>query len=103
MKFLITGAGGQLGHEWIDFLINQDADFTAYSSTQLDITSSDEIMRRLDSDKPSVIINCAAYTAVDKAETESEKESGNEKIGKSENRKIRKSDIACWWYIYQEK
>ena len=73
MKFLITGANGQLGSEWISRLTDLRGDFTAYSSDRLDITNRSQIQELITDEKPDIIINCAAYTNVDRAETETEK------------------------------
>jgi len=73
MRFLITGASGQLGNEWVRFLLSTKEDFTYFSSPELDITNPESIERRLIDEKPEVVINCAAYTAVDEAESENEK------------------------------
>ena len=73
MTFLLTGADGQLGKEWVDFLESKGVKFTSYNSGQLDITDLDQVKRRIAEDEPDVVINCAAYTNVDKAESEQEK------------------------------
>lgn len=73
MKCLITGAKGQLGNEWVDFLKNKGISYSSCSSNQLDITDYNAVEEKLREDKPDVIINCAAYTGVDKAESEKEK------------------------------
>lgn len=73
MKFLITGAKGQLGSEWIHFLEGVDTPFKAFSSTELDITNFQKVSQKLEEIRPNVVINCAAYTDVDGAESESEK------------------------------
>jgi dTDP-4-dehydrorhamnose reductase len=70
MKYLITGAGGQLGKEWARFLTANGSVFSAFNSTELDITNRELVTEILKSEKPDVVINCAAYTAVDKAESE---------------------------------
>lgn len=71
MKFLITGVKGQLGHALVSCLTHQGADFTAYSHAELDITQRAEVERVVRCDQPDVLINAAAYTAVDQAESES--------------------------------
>lgn len=68
MKILITGAGGQLGREWVDFLSDTDHDLLALSSSDLDITKSDVIHTLFSEENPDLLINCAAYTQVDDAE-----------------------------------
>ena len=73
MKILVTGAYGQLGSE-IKELEKQfrNYDFLFTDVDTLDITSETEVEKYFIENKPDYIINCAAYTAVDKAETEPE-------------------------------
>ncbi len=73
MKFLITGATGQLGREWVHFFEEKDITYEAFSSSELDITDSHKVNQKLEEIWPNVVINCAAYTNVDGAESESEK------------------------------
>ena len=73
MKYLITGANGQLGQEWEQFLHRSGTSFVSYASSQLDITNSEQVEEILFTDKPDVVVNCAAYTHVDLAEKEREK------------------------------
>ncbi len=73
MNYLITGATGQLGSEWVRYFKQNQIPFTGYGSAQLDITNRDAVKRIMDEDKPNVVINCAAYTNVDRAEEEQEK------------------------------
>lgn len=78
-NILITGANGQLGSE-LRFLLGSDqisetlktATILFTDQDELDITDFDAIERFLKANSVSVIINCAAYTAVDKAEDDSE-------------------------------
>jgi len=73
MKILLLGASGQLGKEWQRFFSKQEAGdlfLVPYTSSQLDITRYEEVSKEIDRQQPDLIINCAAYTAVDKAETE---------------------------------
>jgi dTDP-4-dehydrorhamnose reductase len=63
----ITGAGGQLGRELAERLQKTDYSFYLHSHHDWDITQHEQTKRIL-ADQPSIIINCAAYTAVDKAE-----------------------------------
>jgi len=69
-RYLITGAGGQLGREWVNRLTMADQDVYAYAYEDLDVTDIEAVSRIVSHVQPSVIINCAAYTAVDKAESE---------------------------------
>lgn len=68
MKYLVTGSGGQLGREWVDYLSEQNRDFVAYSSGEMNISDPDVVKRELSAVQPSVVINCAAYTDVNGAE-----------------------------------
>ena len=68
MKILLTGRGGQVGSELQAIL--QPAVATEHAT--LDLADADAIRRTVRAAKPDVIINAAAYTAVDKAEAEPE-------------------------------
>ena len=74
MVVLVTGASGQLGQA-IQFLSDKyaDIDFKFCSSSDLDITSLENCQLVFTKYKPDFCINAAAYTAVDKAESEPEK------------------------------
>ena len=70
MKVLITGAQGQVGKE-IAYLANKyQYDVIAASRIDLDITNSKNLNNYIKNHKPDIVINAAAYTAVDKAEEE---------------------------------
>jgi len=70
MKILITGAKGQLGLTLADLLSKHDLILT--DREELDITNSSVVNTFVNKVKPDIIINTAAYTAVDQAETEKE-------------------------------
>ncbi|MGK7389592.1 MAG: dTDP-4-dehydrorhamnose reductase [Candidatus Cyclobacteriaceae bacterium M2_1C_046] len=72
-KILVTGSKGQLGSEIFDRkqLLN-DAEFIFTDIEELDITSKEAVNNFFDHHQPNYLINCAAYTAVDKAESEPE-------------------------------
>ena len=72
MDFLITGANGQLGRELQDKLSLKDYSFTPLGRDKLDITNIENVESVLREYNPKVIINAAAYTAVDKAEDDKE-------------------------------
>jgi dTDP-4-dehydrorhamnose reductase len=73
MKILVTGAYGQLGNE-INCLTAKfpDWQFLFTDVDSLDITSESELEAWFQNHKPDYVINCAAYTAVDKAESDIE-------------------------------
>jgi dTDP-4-dehydrorhamnose reductase len=69
MNVLITGASGQLGRALVASAPTT-AHVIARSHAQLDISDADAVDRAFDSAQPDVVINAAAYTDVDAAETE---------------------------------
>ncbi|MDB4007309.1 dTDP-4-dehydrorhamnose reductase [Flavobacteriaceae bacterium] len=72
MKVLVIGSGGQLGLEFQKISNSYDSLSWVFSTIKtLDLLKLDIISSFLNDINPSVIINCAAYTSVDKAETES--------------------------------
>ena len=72
MKLLITGAKGQVGSELVKDAQARGYEVYGFSSRELDITHFEQLMQKVEQIRPDVIINAAAYTAVDKAEQESE-------------------------------
>lgn len=68
MNVLVTGATGQLGTEWIHFLNNGAHRVVGLGSDDLDISNREDVYRIIADEAPDVVINCAAYTAVDDAE-----------------------------------
>ncbi len=76
MRILVTGSKGQLGSE-LHYLANSKADshwhFTFVDLDLLDITQMSQVSEMFAKKKFDVCINCAAYTAVDKAESDVEK------------------------------
>lgn len=69
MRVLITGCHGQVGHCLAEQL-EPIADILAVGHAELDITNETAVMNAVQAFKPDIIINAAAYTAVDKAEDE---------------------------------
>jgi dTDP-4-dehydrorhamnose reductase len=69
MLALITGASGQLGQSLL-MQKNHQHELIAFNRDQLDITNFDRLTDVFEKSKPDVLINLAAYTNVDKAETE---------------------------------
>lgn len=70
MKYLITGASGQLGKELQKLLSEQQLNFVAFDSHQLDITDREKVMSIFKQENPNVVLHAAAYTKVDLAEDE---------------------------------
>ncbi len=69
MKVLLTGAGGQLGRELLRGRPPQ-VELRAFDRAALDITDTAAVERAVSEFGPQVIVNAAAYTAVDRAEEE---------------------------------
>jgi dTDP-4-dehydrorhamnose reductase len=73
MKILITGKDGQVGRAIVDLLNSMSGiRFLALNREQLDITNANDVNKVVTEFNPDIIINAAAYTAVDRAEQESE-------------------------------
>jgi dTDP-4-dehydrorhamnose reductase len=66
MRFLITGANGQLAGEFLRTLNTHDV--IAMSKERLDISDPDAVSEAISWHKPDIVLNCAAYNSVDKAE-----------------------------------
>jgi dTDP-4-dehydrorhamnose reductase len=67
-RWLVTGAGGMLGCDMVDLLAARGEDFTPLARADLDITDPAAVARAVSAAKPDVVVNCAAWTAVDAAE-----------------------------------
>ena len=92
MKVFVTGVGGQIGHDCVNELVKRGDEVvgtdiqSTYSGitdgsavttaeyVQLDITDKDAVATTIEKIKPDAIIHCAAWTAVDAAENEENKE-----------------------------
>lgn len=70
MKFLITGANGQLAGEFIKFFQKTSHELTALGKDKLDISDLKAVSEVISQYKPDVVLNCAAYNDVDKAEAD---------------------------------
>ena len=71
-KILVTGANGQLGSELRVLSKNTDFEWVFTDWQELDLTDLEHLAEKIDQINPQIIINCAAHTAVDKAESEYE-------------------------------
>lgn len=71
MKILLLGAKGQLGHE-LNRTLTNIGQVKACSRKDLNVENRDAIVQLVAEYKPQVIVNATAYTAVDKAESESD-------------------------------
>ena len=71
-NILVTGSNGQVGSEIKELNSNYDYNFFFTSKDELDITNKESLESFISSHNINTIVNCAAYTAVDKAEEESD-------------------------------
>ncbi|GAV12370.1 dTDP-4-dehydrorhamnose reductase [Paenibacillus sp. NAIST15-1] len=72
MKIIVTGASGQLGKDLVSILMKSGHEVLGYSRQELDITNQYLCESIICSQRPDAIIHCAAYTAVDMAETDAD-------------------------------
>lgn len=72
MTLLVFGAGGQLGKEIGDTVARRNLPAVLLSRAEADIADRQAVMSAVEKTQPSVVINAAAYTKVDKAEDEPE-------------------------------
>jgi len=72
MNILVTGANGQLGNEMRVVAQNSTDNYIFTDVTELDITDALAVEKTIRNNNINVVINCAAYTNVDKAENDRE-------------------------------
>lgn len=80
-RWLVTGAAGMLGRDLTNLLQVRGEDFTALARADLDITDLTAVTELVGSVKPDVVVNCAAWTAVDAAEDHEEEASAVNYLG----------------------
>ena len=68
-RWLIVGAGGMLGRDLLATLATNGADVVGLTRRELDITDESAVRAALRDCRPDVVVNCAAWTAVDDAES----------------------------------
>jgi dTDP-4-dehydrorhamnose reductase len=68
VKLLVTGAAGMLGRDVMLAAGNAGHDVVGFGRAELDITDADGLDRKLDLERPDIVLNCAAWTDVDGAE-----------------------------------
>ena len=75
MKILVTGANGQLGNEMrrVDAGTVAEYNFIFTDVAELDITDRDAVSAYFKENRPDYVVNCAAYTDVNRAESDLEK------------------------------
>lgn len=73
MRTFITGCKGQLGAAFVERFSANGWDYAAADLDTLDITDGNAVMDAIMAYRPGLIINCAAYNLVDKAQTQAER------------------------------
>lgn len=71
MKVLVTGSHGMFGKDIANLLREKGIKVTDIPHEELDVTHEDDVLRLVLKLKPDIIINCAAFTDVDRCESES--------------------------------
>ena len=74
MKVLVTGITGQLGHDVVHELEKRNHQAIGVSVDEMDITDADRVSQVIKQYQPEAVIHCAAWTAVDAAEDEENRE-----------------------------
>jgi dTDP-4-dehydrorhamnose reductase len=69
MKLLVAGAAGMLGRDLLLAAGNAGHDVVGFGRAELDVANAEQVKRRIDLERPDVVINSAAWTDVDGAET----------------------------------
>jgi dTDP-4-dehydrorhamnose reductase len=67
-RWLVTGTAGMLGRDMTALLAARAEEFTALTRADLDLTDGRAVSAAITAAKPDVVVNCAAWTAVDAAE-----------------------------------
>ena len=70
MKLLVPGAGGQVGRELCRIAWPPGCEIAACEHARLDITDRAAVFAAVRRERPDIVVNAAAYTAVDRAESE---------------------------------
>ncbi len=70
MRVLVAGAAGQLGRDVVAQFAASGHEVTAAGHRDLDVSRRDQVLGAVGSVRPDVLVNCAAYTAVDACETD---------------------------------
>jgi dTDP-4-dehydrorhamnose reductase len=68
VKLLVTGAAGMLGRDVVLAAGNAGHDVVGFGRAELDVADAAAVAKKLDFERPDVVINCAAWTDVDGAE-----------------------------------
>lgn len=73
MRVLVTGAGGQLGHDVAELCTQSGDEVRAVAHADLDVTDRAAVREAVEGFRPAVVVNAAAWTAVDACESDLDK------------------------------
>lgn len=73
MRLMVTGAGGMAGAEVRRQAVEREWECSSFTRNQLDITDADAVIDAVMASVPDIVVNAAAYTAVDDAERDEER------------------------------
>ncbi|MCQ2538786.1 MAG: dTDP-4-dehydrorhamnose reductase [Lachnospiraceae bacterium] len=91
MKILVTGAAGQLGHDVVLEAEKNGIEAVGVDVAEMDITDAAKVLEVIGEIRPDAVIHCAAWTAVDAAE----EEENREKVRKINAEGTRNIALAC--------
>lgn len=72
MRVLVTGVKGQLGHDVMNELAKRGYEGIGVDVEEMDITDAEAVRRVMEETRPDKVVHCAAWTAVDAAEDQTE-------------------------------
>ena len=72
LRVMVTGCEGQLGYDVVRLLQSRKVECKGVDLGDFSLTDADGVMQAVQDYRPNAIVHCAAYTAVDKAESEPE-------------------------------
>ena len=93
MRFLVTGTKGQLGHDVMEELELRGHEGVGVDVEEMDVTDAEAVSRAIREKPLDGVIHCAAYTAVDAAEDDSDlccrvNADGTENIAKVDRKSV---------------
>lgn len=100
MAVLVTGAKGMLGQDLCPIFEDAGYEVIETDVDTLDITNAEQVKQVLEECKPEIVIHCAAYTNVDKAE-EDLKTAELINVTGTEILQMRAESLELLWYIFQ--
>jgi dTDP-4-dehydrorhamnose reductase len=92
MRILLTGAEGLLGRQVLEVAEARGHDVVGLGRGELDVTDETLVSRTIERRRPEAVVHCAAYTAVDRAESEPDRAYA---VNRDGTRHVAAASIAC--------